>query len=382
MSKHEGIKYLSVSQLKTHELNPLHWILNKVLKMRTPETEATSFGGKFHDEVEKALKGESDPTMPEVIEFLKLWQEQDQFELSSKEDVEHQFKTFKIAEDLPPFMGIIDVLVREPTLRIIDHKTVGTKKYALKQEDLKYDDQLILYSYYALTHVDPTATEIIVQHNQWFKKAKRDKFAMIQDTLTREHVMEHIEAIRTKARALVKTYEAYMNEGLHAVTNTVDKCRFAFGGCPYRPICEGHMSPEEYKSLQERGFSAASIETTATNAFLAEKVFAKKHKKCYNKSKEKTKDTKPMKQNSKAPTREELLVLIKEADDTIINSGKAKNQFDHRKLVAQEVVNIVKDRGLQSILIPLYLVIGSDPDVTPVLTALKKESIELIHKIA
>jgi hypothetical protein len=379
------IPYLSISQLKTHELNPLHWILTKVLGLKSPGSAATEFGGKFHEEVEEVLKSgaplikiKSGKYMSEVCEFVESWLSQDSLTFSIESlhnDIEHQFKEFSIAPDLPPFTGVIDVLVQNP-LRIIDHKTVGVKRYALKQEGLKNDDQLILYAYYALTQIDPEAPEIVVQHNQWFKKAKRDKFAMIQDTLSREHVMKAIEGIRERARSLVSTYQTYCKEGLEAVTNDVSSCRYAFGGCPFLPICEGQMTPEEFLKAKESG-------PIDTNARAAEKLFASNSKKCYDKCKRENEEQNvELELPVRDGRREDILLLIKEADDIIINSGKAKNQFDHRKLVAQEVVRLAKDRQLQSVLLPLYLVIGSDPDMTPTLTALQKAGVELIHKIA
>jgi hypothetical protein len=381
-----------VSQLKTHELNPLHWIIQKVLKIKSPGSAATEFGGRFHEEVEAYLKRlvvldeNIEPTMPEVAEFIEEWFAVDGLALFEK-DIEHEFNNLYIDDkkELPPFMGVIDVLERKP-LRVIDHKTVGNKKFCLKQKDLKEDDQLILYAYYALTQIDTEASEVIVQHNQYFKNEKKTKFKLIKDTLSREYVMERIELLREKARKVVDTYNAYKEKGLEAVENRSSDCRYAFGGCPYWPICSGEMSPEEFKKLKKEGKSNTEIQDKLNEKKLAKYfyTFTNKSNICYNKNIRKKEDKKEeiildnVCGGCKYKSRVDLIPLIQEASGFCED---IKNQFEVRKEIAKKVCELVIARGIRSVVVPLFLITGSDPDITPTLTALKKNKIELIYII-
>ena len=391
------IPYLSISQLKTHALNPTHWILEKVYKIRSPGSKATEFGGAFHDEVERYLKDEIkhiDELTPDVRRFMEDWLEADNIGdhvvAWNADSVEHKFENFKIADELPPFTGVIDLLIEEP-LRVIDHKTVGNKRYSLKQPDLKNDMQLILYAFYALTEINPQATEVVIQHNQFFKNLKRDKFGLIQDTLTREYVMDKINIVREEAAKVVATHEAFLRDGLEGVDNRPDACRFAFGGCNYWPVCNGDMEAEEFKRLQDSGLSAAQIADQKKDAEVAN-MFAKKADIQYNRVriKEGTVPMTTLKEETTMHTRSKVELVDDHRLDLMpifsncseVTKSQAKNQFDHRKLIAEAVVLAAKDHSVTTVVVPLFLVIGSDPDVTPTLTALRKAGINLIHVIS
>ena len=245
-----GLKHLSISQVKTIKRSPFAWVCEKILKRRGPPTEATTFGSFVHENFEKWLEQRTDD--PQVIyvseesqEFwvdswnakvLKFWKDYRELYPTwpDKDDIEAEFR-IELHEDLPPFIGKVDVLTAtEDHVIIQDHKTIGNKSFAHKTpEDVAGDAQLNLYAH-AFRRDHGTA---IVQHNQLFKKIKRKPVNILKAELQWNDVDKAIKEIVSDSLEAIKILEAYDKLGIEGFAESVKEqyltTRWDFGGCPH-----------------------------------------------------------------------------------------------------------------------------------------------------
>lgn len=247
-----GLKHLSISQVKTIKRSPFAWVCEKILKRRGPPSEATTFGSFVHDNFERWLlhrieKPEGVNVTEEAREFyvpawdakvFKFWEKYRELYPSWPEEggVEADF-SIELHEDLPPFIGKVDVLENvEGKLIIQDHKTIGNKSFAHKvPADVAADPQLNLYAH--AFKGDNEAKFVRVQHNQLFKKIKREPVNILSAEVSWGDVDKAIELIKSDALEAINVLKAYDKLGIEGFAESVKdqylETRWDFGGCPH-----------------------------------------------------------------------------------------------------------------------------------------------------
>ena len=243
------LKHLSASQVKTFKRSPFTWICEKVLGMRSPGSEATTFGSFIHHNFERGLAGKDiqDIDIPEdCLEFyhdewkeklVKFWTDYQVLKPKGEETLEIEGKfDLQVHKDLPPFIGFVDVLTKTSDgILIEDHKTIGNKAYAPKTaKDLLTEDQLMIYAEVMYRRFGDD-TFIQVRHNQLFKKIKRKPVNLLITFVPREEAASRIESIGKDALGMIKALEIYEEGGIEAVAKAYAKeyeaSKFDFGGC-------------------------------------------------------------------------------------------------------------------------------------------------------
>lgn len=248
--KKYGLKHLSISQVKTIKRSPFAWVCEKILKRRSPNTEATTLGSFVHDNFERWLTDRvEDPKevyiSEEAKEFyvsswdakvFKFWKDyREQCKVWPEKDGVEMGFSITLDDQLPPFIGKIDVVGRsDGILHIQDHKTVGCKRYAYSTpEDLALDPQLNLYAH-ALLEGEEVIT---LQHNQLFKKIKRKPVNVLSADVNVDHVSKVVEEIRLDSLEVIEILKKYDELGIEGFAESVKdqykETRWDFGGCPH-----------------------------------------------------------------------------------------------------------------------------------------------------
>lgn len=269
-----GLEHLSASQLKTHERNPFVWVCEKVLGRRSPDSEATAFGSFLHEHFEKWLGSKTLPheavIQPALIEgtsgfHIDAWNDKVLLFYAKYKELALGWPDFvecdihlDIGPDFPPIIGRIDALTLDGSTALVqDHKTIGNKRFAYSEgHELASDDQLMIYAAWVLTEY-PQIERVVVQHDQIFKKLKREPVRLLNTELLPDKVWKHMEKIQDQAQALADTLRLYDEIGLTAfAAECAEVCefhRYDYGGCPHYEFAkEQRRKPMTRKPLNEK----------------------------------------------------------------------------------------------------------------------------------
>jgi hypothetical protein len=209
-----------------------------VLKIPEPDRPWFKFGRAFAEEVEKYLRGKlpADDLTPlaraglEVFpapmpESTLLVEQEIHFNLAEKQE-----------EDLP-FIGYIDLVdLDQKPIEVLDHKTPKSMRWAKSAEQLRVNEQLMLYAHWTLAAY--AVPEVVVGHLSFPKESVKQGRPRVVKTVTKvscEHVAEQIGGIRNDARQM-KVLALEKDRVSLIPAHHGDPC-YAFGGCPYRNLC-------------------------------------------------------------------------------------------------------------------------------------------------
>lgn len=351
----ENIERLSVSQIKAFQRNPFYWALSYIAKLPQGESAALKYGKEIHAEIERLLtnsfaKPTTDAKTQEkawlLVTKLRELCNLDNFGI----DVEKEFIQ-KIAEDLPPFKGIIDLYIpfytydnERRTPAILDHKTVKNEKFALDEQDLENDFQLSLYAFFVGNH--PVT---FVQHNQIFKES--DEIRFIYTTLSREKVSENLKKICEIAREMMSYHKKIIEFGLFSQETFCKErcqktCKYMYGRCPYSEICEGKVTIEQYLKKME-----------------GEKMTEEKPK--------------WLVESTQAA---DLSIMMNEAREFYEKKGYA-NKFELREAIAQGITYGLRKHDIKAVILTQFLLHSNDPDYMPVITRIKEYGAKIFIEI-
>lgn len=356
------IEHISVSQVKTHERSPRRWALEKLVRLPTCDSPYTAIGKQIHDDIEQHLKGEREleDMSPHAQRLLELWREMPHGHDITGVETEI---SIKIAEDLPPFKGFIDVY--GPGF-ILDHKTSGSKRYFLKPDTLATDIQMMVYAYWYFTTVGLEEEELLLVHNQYCYKIKNNPLTQCAVTVTRAEVMDAIEQLRDKVRwGIVKTIEEF-DQGLLPVGGCGD-CRCAFGpnSCEYAPICDGYATDKEYLEIH------AKLREDQESVYISDMVDALHNQPLT----EKEDDDIIVEKVHEEPMPKilDLTTPVKKARDKFKNIN---NTWDKRDAMTKAVMDFVLKDKPDLVLLPAHFIGGTvDPEYAPIVTQLKENNI-------
>jgi hypothetical protein len=247
----KGRLKVSASQIQSFQNCPNFWFLNKVQGHPTKVTPALAYGKKFHSCIEKSYE-----FLDEGVERKQLRKMLTKEKKFGIDHVDMTLAGWKKGILVNPPKKLIEKEIKIPIgdfglMRgyidfynvnhgsVEDHKTIGDWQWALKQEDLRKNLQLMIYCYWVLTKLK-NRDEVIVRHNQFFKPDP-DQSQFIEDVVDRDYVFdywkEHVEKTVSVMVEYVKELpEEYME--LEIEKNPLH-CS-AYGGCCYlNDKCDG-----------------------------------------------------------------------------------------------------------------------------------------------
>jgi hypothetical protein len=250
----------SPSQLKTFQACRRKWYFEKVLKLRTPGTEATALGTILHWEIEKAL-GE-DPEQPNelseypqlVTKSLKMLERalgdpfyqwlldvpKDRLIVEGYAEWEHPTVTGMRAN------GRMDLAFpdpEDPTEKhwyVVDHKTSSNiGRYAHSPDSARKDPQSLVYAWECVQRGAELVTVIYAYHDT--KDLSAPIHPVYLEPFTAAELREAVEGpMAYELEAMKHTKElATFDE----VPRSTSAC-FDFGGCPFRDRCYGEEADE------------------------------------------------------------------------------------------------------------------------------------------
>jgi hypothetical protein len=239
-------KHISASSFKAFHRCKRCWWFSKAIP-RPADSEALVFGKNFHSQAEKVVGGgvpDRDFSHRHLLLaakdafFPQVWQ---------KIEVEGK------AEGLLPdgkakYLGFIDLLYWEQgTPTICDHKTTGSWRWALKEEEIKKDPQMCLYAYHIMKR--ERKSEVFAEHIAYLKTfsdeylSKTGKPSLLGIRKTRATIDEKtaLQGISGMDDAFHEMKRLSRVEDPHSIPPSLGEACRMYGGCPYSTVCAEHL---------------------------------------------------------------------------------------------------------------------------------------------
>ena len=226
------LKHISVSQYKTYTDCKKKWYIEKVVGIRTPGTPATEFGSKFHEFMEKWVETKGNIPIPDFMASFYA-ASPDFFKQLTK------YTSPKIEEELNyilpvsqiAFVGYVDL--QSSKGKVQDYKTVGSWKWALREDTLRDDIQMNMYG-----HLITDAALLV--HFQFNKQTHMMKTVAVPfDPRKGKKVHDLID----EAAGFMQADSKKPIEDIEKNTKSCKK----YGGCPFRDYCTNQVSLKELR---------------------------------------------------------------------------------------------------------------------------------------
>ena len=217
----------SASQIKTFSLCQLKWYLDKIAQLpRPPAHPAAVLGSVIHKQIEDYLTDGTPPEDPRAVVSLRLLPPGGSV---PRDQVEREIR-IPTRPGVPPLWGFIDLFIPGEVPEIIDHKTMGSWRFAKTPESLPHDPQMVIYARYALEQF-PNAPRIRVTHHQ-IKTKGPPEARRVSVTITPEEIRERFDRLVDTVEDMAQC----ANKTAAEVPANLNACG-AFGGCPYLDKC-------------------------------------------------------------------------------------------------------------------------------------------------
>ena len=157
-------KSVSASQFKTYALCKRKWHIERFSGLpRPPSSPAQELGTEVHRILENYLRHGA--SFPETVAGRIAERGKPFLPEPGTGEVEGKITLTSID---PPLIGFIDLYVDGVTPEVVDHKTLGSWKWARTEEELGTDLQMIPYAVHALEKTG--AASVRVTHLQYLTK--------------------------------------------------------------------------------------------------------------------------------------------------------------------------------------------------------------------
>lgn len=227
---------LSASQLSLFKSCKRAWYYRYVEKVKIPKKPWLQTGIDFHECIEnkyKKLLGEEVKDIiydSELVKMVDFAWEQGILYTPNKFLIEKEIK-IPIDEKIH-MIGKIDLL-DITNGKIVDHKTVKSKKYALDENDLRKDLQLNIYGYWYFLKL-PQKKCVYYRHNQLHKIAS-DLTTYTEVKVSRDSVEKYWNFVVLPIVYEVQKYAEHKTKE-HFPCN-LSNCS-NYGGCDYKYNCD------------------------------------------------------------------------------------------------------------------------------------------------
>jgi hypothetical protein len=234
---------VSASQITNFRNCNRYWWWNKIKGKEIKKTPALSYGTQFHKCIEESYGlMKTGCTVDEMYETLynKHYEHEivDLVDVGWKKNILGLPENFLVEKgfnipigDFGIMRGSID-FYNVSEIRIEDHKTISSWQYALEEDDLKYNVQLMIYAYYILSKL-PDKEVVSIRHNQ-FHKIAPETSRFVQTEVTKKEVFEYWESMIVETVQNMIKYSKEMEEKNVPVKR--DHCS-SYGGCPFLTFC-------------------------------------------------------------------------------------------------------------------------------------------------
>lgn len=239
------LDHVSASQIGTHQRCPRkHW-LEKIAGVPVPVSAGAQFGSRCHAVVETRIGTGQWPDDPEAVTIAMAgWKFVPQGTLLVEQDL-------RLEDAALPIVGRIDLVAPEQSV-IIDHKFLGSLRYAKTPAQLAVDPQAILYCTWALRQGYLREDSIAFRHITYQTKGQpqavvsQHKFLRQELALAYEGLQRQIERMAAHA--------AIVDEG--AVPSALQSddpspCK-AYGGCPHLARCTAAAGRSVWSNLDKK----------------------------------------------------------------------------------------------------------------------------------
>lgn len=262
--KYMDVSY-SPSQVKNYMLCNMRWAFSTLARIKDETTARQGDGIRGHSYLERLLEGGA-LTDEELSDNIGR-RAQAAYEKNLKDLVPYIYEIemtldnpFKIGDKQRWAWSFADLVLvngkvsgRAFDLAIIDNKFRGSFDWALAEEQLPNDLQLMFYAYFAAEKMGWTAEKILVGHHDILTKGRLDS-RLVTTVVTKQHVQQRFN----KMLPVLQQMERDRAHGdlLRVLPTGKDNggCE-AFGGCPWaapcRALLEHRVAADDTKRLRE-----------------------------------------------------------------------------------------------------------------------------------
>lgn len=251
------LEHVSASQISTHQRCPRkHW-LEKVAGVPVPVNAGAEFGSRCHAVVEARIQSGQWPDDPEAVKIA----------MAGWKFIPHE-STLLVEQDMRledaalPIIGRIDLVVPEHSV-IIDHKFLGSLRYAKTPAQLADDPQAILYCTWALRQGYLSESSIAFRHITYQTKGVPQAVTS-QYKFTRTQLEEQFAKMRIRIKAMAR-HAAMTEEGeVPSALESDDPspCK-AYGGCPHLARCTAMAGRSVWSNLDKKEETVNVLEKLA-----------------------------------------------------------------------------------------------------------------------
>jgi hypothetical protein len=227
---------VSASQISLFKRCKRAWYYRYIEKIKVPVKPWLKKGIEFHDCIEnmyRKINGEDikdEIYGSDIIDMVKAGFENNILYVPNKFIPEKQID-FDIS-DAASMTGKID-LVDVSNSKIVDHKTISNKKWALTPSQLREDLQLNIYGYWYLTTL-PKKKFVWYRHNQ-LNKTNPDMSMFQEVKVSRNDVIDYWkENVEPEVEEIVELKQQANKELFKCNLTSCDD----YGGCDYLHCCD------------------------------------------------------------------------------------------------------------------------------------------------
>lgn len=235
--------HCSASQFKTFSLCERKWWFEKRSGLpQPPPSDAMLLGTEVHALLEEyLLTGEAPTRMDRASKIVRGGIESGLVPTPQSVSVEGRIQ---LDDCDPPLIGFIDALdISQGSPEVIDHKTVGSWRWAKTEASLKSDSQMIPYAVHALRATG--ASVVWITHLQYQTKHPYE-CREVSVKLTAAEVFREWEKLKALA-AVMKPVSEMTDAG--DVTPNLDACG-AYGGCPFFGECKALQDTPRFSGIE------------------------------------------------------------------------------------------------------------------------------------
>lgn len=278
---------VSPSQLSTAEMCSRKWWFEKIARLPVIQKDYFTFGTVFHGVVERWLKADAsgrDETGAPVNIYPEGWDKEiskeeselirvlvkDGIELGLLERAPGRQIEFEFSMPVEPgspisMVGIIDLLT--PTM-VQDHKTTKDFRWALSEEKIKSNTQLLIYAKVLIAWLtqnrQPIPEKIEIRHNTFLKNFHAKKRTrLVSAFITPKEVEDAWNETVRKVRILQQIAE--VKDWKFVPGPHENGACMKYGGCHFTSICCAKETVEVYSTRIRRYIDINAITTTPTS---------------------------------------------------------------------------------------------------------------------
>lgn len=271
----------SASQTKTFEMCERRWTFENLHKLREPARPGgpLELGSALHKQIEDWYLHDREPPSALARAGLLNLPPKGSGLIAIERALVKDFEP-ALFTGAYPWKGFIDLLFQSFGVTnyadIYDHKTTINLMWAKESADLAEDIQLNVYAKY-IFDLDPKIEFVNVHHN-YLVTSSMNTTELRSNVITRKEnaaQWEHIEVRAKEMQVLSDMAEASQDVNFwQRATPNKSSCG-AFGGCPFRPLCDSYDKKPDASTGSLYNFDALPALKEKTMPGLADMLKAK-----------------------------------------------------------------------------------------------------------